>query len=150
MTIEMTPKGTRGGGMPRLPRPLMKVARAFMNWFARRAGNRIVILTTIGAKTGQPHTVAVGRFPDTENTFLVVASNMGSARHPAWYINMSKNPTQVWAEIEKRKIKVRPQLLKGAERQAAWQRVITASPGYAAYQQKTDREIPIIRLIPEE
>lgn len=149
MTIEITPKGTHGKEMPRLPRPLMKVARVFMNWFARRAGNRTVILTTVGAKTGRPHTVAVARFPDAENTFLVVASNMGSARHPAWYINMSKNPTQVWAEIEKRKIKVRPQLLKGAERQAAWQRVITALPGYAAYQQKTDREIPIVRLIPE-
>ncbi len=150
MTIEMTPKGTRGEEMPRLPRPLMKVARAFMNWFARRAGNRTVILSTVGAKTGQLHSVAVGRFPDVGDAFIVVASNMGSARHPAWYINMVKNPTQVWAEIGKRKFKVRPYLLKGAERQAAWQRVIAASPGYATYQQKTDREIPIVRLVPED
>ncbi len=63
---------------------------------------------------------------------------------------MAKNPNQVWAEVGKRKFKVRPQSLKGAEREAAWQRVIAASPSYAGYQQKTDREIPIVRLSPEE
>ncbi len=149
MTLELTPKGTRGSEMPRLPPPLMNVMRGLMVGLARLAGNGAVILTTVGARTGRPHTVALGRFPDGEDAFLVVASNGGSARHPAWYINMAKNPNQVWAEVGKRKLKVRPQLLKGAERQAAMQRVIAASPGYAAYQQKTDREIPIVRLVPE-
>ncbi len=62
MAIELMPKGTRGEEMPRLPRPLIKVARAFMNWFARRAGNRQVILTTVGPRTGHPHIVAVTQF----------------------------------------------------------------------------------------
>ena len=62
---------------------------------------------------------------------------------------MDRQPDQVWAEVGRRKYKVRPQLLKGAERQAAWQRVITASPSYAAYEKKTDREIPIVRLVPD-
>ncbi len=150
MTIEITPKGTRGVEMPRFPRPLMTAMRSLMVWLARRDGNQTVILTTIGAKTGRPHTVAVGRFIDEENAILVVASNMGSARHPAWFINMAKNPDQVWAEIGKKKIKVCPQLLKDAERQEAWQRVIAVSPGYATYQRKTDREIPIVRLVPED
>ncbi len=136
--------------MSRLAHPLMKVTRGLMVSFARRAGNRQVILTTVGARTGRHHTVALGRFPDGDSAFLVVASNMGSARHPAWYINMAKNPHQVWAEVGKRKFKVRPHLLKGAERDAAMQRVIAAAPGYAAYQQKTDREIPIVRLVPED
>ncbi len=149
MTIEVSPKGTRGTGMPRLPRPLMNAMRGLMVWFARRGGDRTVVLTTVGAKTGHAHTVALGRFPDGEDAFLVVASNAGSARHPAWFINMAKNPDQVWAEVGKRKFKVRPQLLEGAERQAAMQRVIAAAPGYAAYQKNTDREIPVVRLIPE-
>ncbi len=110
----------------------------------------MVILTTVGAKSGRPHTVAINRFPDSGSAFVVVASNMGSARHPAWYINMAKNPDQVWAEVGKRKFKVRPQLLKGAERQAALQRVTAAAPNYGAYQQNTDREIPVVRLVPEE
>ncbi len=149
MTVELTPKGTRGAQMPRLPRPLMNGIQGLMIWFARLAGNRMVLLTTVGAKTGRLHTVALGRFPDGEDAFLVVASNGGSARHPAWFINMARNPDQVWAEVGKRKFKVHPQTLKGAEREAAMQRVIAASPGYAAYQQKTDREIPVVRLVPD-
>jgi deazaflavin-dependent oxidoreductase (nitroreductase family) len=149
MTVEMTPKGTRGVRMPRLPRPLMDVIQGLTVLVARLAGNRLVILTTIGARTGRPHTVVLGRFPDGEKAFLIVASNGGSARHPAWYFNMAKNPDQVWAEVGRRKFKVRPQSLKGAEREAAMQRVIAASPGYAAYQQRTDRDIPVVRLVPE-
>lgn len=150
MTIEVTPKGTRGVELPRLPSPLMKAMRSLMVWIARRDGHRTVILTTVGAKTGQAHTVAVGRFPDGGEAFLVVGSNMGSARHPAWFINMARNPDQVWAELGGRKVKVHPQLLKGAEREAALQRVTAISPGYGAYQQRTDREIPIVRLVPEK
>ncbi len=147
--MELTPKGTRGGGMPDLPRPLMRIARFFMVWFGRRAGERTVILTTVGAKTGRQHAVPVARFPDRDDTFLVLGSNMGSARHPAWYINMVKNPDQVWAEVGKRKFKVRPELLKGDEREAAIRRVIAEAPGYGRYQQMTDREIPVVRLIPQ-
>ena len=149
MMLELPPKGTRGAERPRLPRGLMKNLQGFMVWFARRGGTRTVILTTMGARTGRPHIVVVGRFPDQGDAFLVVASNGGSARHPAWYINMAKKPDQVWAEVGRRKFKVRPQLLKGAERQAAMQRVIAASPGYASYQKRTDREIPVVRLVPE-
>jgi len=136
--------------MPGLPRPLMKIMRGVMVAFARLSGDRMVILTTMGARTGRPHTVALGRFPEGEKNFLVVASNGGSARHPAWFINMARHPEQVWAEVGKRKFKVRPQLLKGAERLAAMQRVFAASPGYKAYQTRTDREIPFIRLTPED
>ncbi len=50
----------------------------------------------------------------------------------------------------RRKVKVHAEMLKGAERQTAMERVIASSPGYAAYQQKTDGEIPIVRLIPEK
>jgi deazaflavin-dependent oxidoreductase (nitroreductase family) len=150
VTVELTPKGTRGAQMPHLPRPLMKGMQGLMRGMARLSGNRFVLLTTVGAKTGQAHTVALGRFPDGENAFLVVASNAGAASHPAWYINMAKHPDQVWAEVGGRKLKVRAQALHGAEREAAMQRVIAAAPGYAAYQEKTDREIPVVRLVPEE
>ncbi len=149
MTIELTPKGTHGTEMPKLPKPLMKTARSLMVWLARRQGNRIVILTTVGAKTGQQHSVAVGRFPEEGNSFLVVASNGGSARHPAWFINMAAHPDQVWAEVAKRKFRVRPQLLKGLEREAALQRITATAPGYGIYQENTDREIPIVRLTEE-
>ncbi len=146
MTLEISPRGTRGGGMPRW---MMKAAQGLMVWFGRRAGGDMVILTTVGARTGRQRSVAVNRFPESGDSFLVVASNMGAAQHPAWYFNLANHPDQVWAEVRKNKFKVRPQLLKGAERQAALERVIAAAPGYAAYQKQTDREIPIVRLTRE-
>ncbi len=149
MAVDLTPKGTRGTEMPRLPRPLANVMRSIMIFFSHLMGNRVVRLTTLGARSGRQHTVVLGRFSEGDNAFLVVASNGGSARHPAWYINMAKNADQVWAEVGSRKFKVRPQALKGDERAAAMQRVIAASPGYAAYQKRTDREIPVVRLTPE-
>ncbi len=51
-------------------------------------------------------------------------------------------------EIGKRKFRVQPDSLKGAERTESWQRIVSLSPGYGGYQQKTDREIPIVRLRP--
>jgi deazaflavin-dependent oxidoreductase (nitroreductase family) len=79
-----------------------------------------------------------------------VASAAGSARHPAWYFNLAKHPDQVWIEVGDAKLKVRPTLLSGEERAAAWQRVIREAPQYAAYETKTDRQIPIVRLEPVE
>ncbi len=149
MALQITPLGTYGAEMPKLARYLMKKMLGLGIWYARLSGDRQVILTTTGARTGLPHRVPVGRFPEDGNSFLVVASNAGSARHPAWFINMARHPDQVWAEVGKVNFKVRPKLLTGAERDAAWQRVISRSPGYAAYPTKTDRQIPVIRLIPE-
>lgn len=147
MTIEVKPKGTRGGGLPPW---MLKFSNRLMVWIARRSGGeRMVVLTTVGARTGRQHTVQVGRFAEPGGSFLVIASNMGGANHPAWYFNIARNPDQVWAEVGGRKFKVRPQQLEGADRTAAFDRVIAEAPGFANYQRGTDREIPVIRLIPE-
>ncbi len=77
-----------------------------------------------------------------------MASYAGAARHPAWFLNMAKNPERVWVEIGKQRVKVQPESLRGADRAEAWQRIVLLSPGYGGYQQKTDREMPIVRLRP--
>ena len=56
---------------------------------------------------------------------------------------------QVQIELEGRKVPVTAEQLHGAEREAAWQQIVTAAPRFAKYQQKTDRELPIIRLTPQ-
>jgi deazaflavin-dependent oxidoreductase (nitroreductase family) len=139
--------------MPKLPKPLMKVLLPVGNWFMRLRGAKLLELTTIGARSGLSRTVTVGWFPDSpaanpdgKDTWLVVASNAGAAQHPAWYINMARNPDQVWITIDGRKIHVQPESLKGVEREEAWRRIIAISPGYTGYTTKTDREIPIVRL----
>ena len=112
-------------------------------------GFPIVLLTTTGARTGQARTHVLGGFADGDDGWLVVASKGGAPTHPAWFINLAKNPDQVWLEAGSRKFKARPRVLSGAEREAALARVAAVAPRYGQYQLKTDREIPVIRLTPE-
>jgi deazaflavin-dependent oxidoreductase (nitroreductase family) len=116
----------------------------------RIQGRPILELETVGARSGQTRTTMVCWFPDATDaageSWLVVASYGGAARHPAWYLNMARNPEKVWAHVGKRRVQVRPESLKGADRTQAWDRVVQLAPGFARYQEKTDREIPIVRL----
>jgi deazaflavin-dependent oxidoreductase (nitroreductase family) len=116
----------------------------------RFMGFKVLMLTTVGARSGQMRRTTLGFFvdPDNADAWIIVASAGGAASHPGWYFNLARNPEQVWIEVGKQKLRVAPEQLKGAERAAAWQRVVTEAPGYATYETKTDREIPLVRLTP--
>jgi deazaflavin-dependent oxidoreductase (nitroreductase family) len=153
MSVELTPRGTRGVTFPKWLRPIMKVFIPVGNAIMRMRGAKLLELTTTGARSGLPRTVTLGWFPgypngnpDGKDAWIVVASNAGAAQHPDWYINMAKNPDQVWITIDGRKAHVRPESLKGEERAEAWRRIVAQSPGYGPYETKTDREIPVVRL----
>ena len=158
MAIHVSPPGTRG---TRIPKPLMKLFKPIGTLIVRRyrrsGGTRVssrmgfpvVLLTTRGAKTGQTRTTPVGGFPDGENSWLVVASLGGAARHPAWFLNLAKNPDDIWLEVGKERFKVRGESVEGAERTEALARIAAIAPRYGTYQQKTDREIPVVRLTRE-
>jgi deazaflavin-dependent oxidoreductase (nitroreductase family) len=142
---------------PRFARPLTKammgLGHALFRLFPERMrvqGRPLLLLTTVGAKTSRRRETVLGWFPDPrpEDAWLVVGSAGGSARHPGWYFNLAKNPDQVWIRVGRRELRVRPESLKGAEREEAWNRVVSMAPGYGLYQVKTDREIPIVRLTP--
>jgi deazaflavin-dependent oxidoreductase (nitroreductase family) len=106
------------------------------------------VLTTVGARTGQPRTTMLAQFPEADGSTLVAASFGGAAAHPAWYFNLAKHPDQVFIDRDGRRIRVQPTSLSGQEREAAWRRIVSVAPGFAEYQRKTDREIPVIRLAP--
>jgi hypothetical protein len=72
----------------------------------------------------------------------------GSSQAPGVLGNMARKPDQVWIEVGRRRLKVQPTSLSGARRDEAWRRIVSQSPGYQAYQDKTDRQIPVIRLTP--
>ncbi len=153
MSVELTPMGTRGFEMPRLPRLMLKPMFGLLVIIFHLFGNRmrvlgapLLLLTTVGARSGTPRRTVLGWFPDGDDAWLIVASYGGSARHPAWYFNLARHPDEVRIEMRGRSFRVQPESLRGAEREAAWQRIAAQSPGYAAYQQKTDRMIPIVRL----
>jgi deazaflavin-dependent oxidoreductase (nitroreductase family) len=112
-------------------------------------GGRLLKLTTVGARSGEPRSSTLGYFDDVGgNRWIIVGSANGAAKHPAWFFNLAKNPDKVWVELGSRKVKVTPETLTGEARAQAWQRVLAEAPNYAGYETKTDREIPIVRLSP--
>jgi deazaflavin-dependent oxidoreductase (nitroreductase family) len=146
MAVELTPRGTRGSNLEKIPRPLKKIMFGLLTFMMRLGRARLAYVITVGARSGRIYTVPLQWFPAGKDAWLVIASYGGSARHPDWYVNMAKNPDKVWIQIGNRKLKVHPESLRGDERLAAWQRIVSESPVYAGYQQKTDREIPVVRL----
>lgn len=160
MTIRVTKPGTHGAQIPRRG-PMAMLFKLFtklqIRTYRRSGAERVskrmvfpvVLLTTRGAKTGKERTSPVGGFPDGEDTWLVVASLAGAARHPAWFLNMAKHPDAVWLEVGTDRFKVGCESLEGQEREEALARIAGISPRYGTYQEQTDREIPVVRLIRE-
>lgn len=102
----------------------------------------MLVLTTIGAKTGQERHTPLACFPDGPEAWLIVASKGGSATTPGWLYNLAKNPDRVWAQVGNRHFKANVTSLEDEERSAAYQRVVKRSPQYAGYEKKTDRASP--------
>jgi deazaflavin-dependent oxidoreductase (nitroreductase family) len=149
MPIEKPPAGTRGGRTP--PSFVNKLLMPIMMRFHRRGGDRfqgmdLLYITTVGAKSGRERTNPVARFDDGTGGWFVVASAGGAAQHPGWYHNVAAHPDQVWVTFAGQKRHVRVEQLSGDERGQAWQQVVTRAPNFGTYPQKTDREIPVLRL----
>src|ERR687888_801632 len=81
MSVELTPRGSRGATVPKLPRPLMKVLFAIGNPLLRLRGAKLLELTTTGARSGLPRTVTLAWFPDGKDAWLVVASYRAAFCH---------------------------------------------------------------------
>lgn len=157
MGIQIPPRGSRGSSTPafvnRLFAPMVKLQMARYRRHKgpgqpQMMGFPALLLTTIGAKSGQPRTVPLGGFPDGPDAWLVVASAGGQAQHPGWFINMAKHPDQIWIEVGSRHVHVRGESLRGPRREEALRGIAAVAPRYAGYQTKTDRELPIVRLTP--
>ncbi|MGH3300943.1 MAG: nitroreductase/quinone reductase family protein [Streptosporangiaceae bacterium] len=147
-----TPAGTRGarqpgGWVPRQLNTLMsrRVRRKRGGTFM---GMNALVLTTIGRKSGLKRTNPVGWFPGPDGSWLIVASAAGAVSNPAWYHNIAAHPDEVQIEVRGRTVAVAAEQLHGTQRAEAWQQIIAAAPRFAQYQQKTDRELPIVRLVP--
>ena len=107
-------------------------------------GLPLITLTTTGAKSGQPRRVPLVGIPDGER-LLLIASNWGQARHPAWLHNVRANPlVSVTRNGETRPYVARE--LAGAERDTAWARAVALYPGYQGYAARAGREIGVVVL----
>jgi deazaflavin-dependent oxidoreductase (nitroreductase family) len=104
----------------------------------------LILLTTTGAKTGQPR-IAPLMLVEDGNSVLAVASKGGYPTHPDWYLNLLAHP-EVTVEVGSEKFETTARVLSGAEREKAFKRAAEVFPPYAEYQTKTEREIPVVAL----
>lgn len=112
----------------------------------RMQGSPVLLLDTVGRKTGQERTTPLLYLPDGPN-MVIVASKGGASKHPAWWHNLKANPETV-AQVGNRRLKVVAEETEGEDREWLWTRLVAMYPGYADYQRRTDREIPVVRLRP--
>ena len=149
MSVEITPEGTRGRSFPRNPlvTAFLAVHRTVYRALGVGAGS-MLLLSTVGSRSGRERTVPLAYFPDGDDAWLIIASAGGDARHPAWFRNLVRNPDQVSIQVGRRRLRVRPEVLRGADREKRWNRITARARNFAQYQSHTDREIPVIRLTP--
>ena len=103
-----------------------------------------LLLTTIGARSGQPRTTPMMYIRDGDH-LLVVASNAGAPTHPDWYRNLVAHP-QVTVEVRAEIYDAMARVIEGAERQQVWARIVGQYPFFADHQAKITRQIPVIAL----
>ncbi len=104
----------------------------------------LILLTTTGAKTGQPRIAPLMLVPDGDR-IIAVASKGGYPKHPEWYLNLLAHP-EVTVEVGKEKFETTARILTGKEREQAFARAVDVFPPYAEYKKNTTREIPVIAL----
>ncbi|MEV6772591.1 nitroreductase family deazaflavin-dependent oxidoreductase [Nocardia sp. NPDC051030] len=109
-------------------------------------GMDLLILHTVGRKSGHPRQSPLSWFPDGPNAWLVIASGGGN-HHPDWYANLMAHPDQASVELHGHPaVHVKPHRLEGPDRDKAWQRIVADQPRYAKYQTKSAKQYPVIRL----
>jgi deazaflavin-dependent oxidoreductase (nitroreductase family) len=116
--------------------------------FGRMGKSPILLLNTVGRKSGKKRTSPLLYVMDGED-FVIIASKGGASAHPAWYLNLMANP-EATVEIEDREVRVRAEEADSEEKSRLWQKMVEMYPAYDAYQEKTEREIPLLVLRPAE
>ena len=109
-------------------------------------GAPLLLLHTVGAKTGQQR-VNPMMYQAVPDGYAVFASKGGAPDNPDWYHNLLAHP-RVTAEIGTRTVDLRARVAEGDEREKIWSAQKAAYPGFADYEQKTTRQIPVIILEP--
>ena len=110
----------------------------------RIVGAPVLLLTTTGRHSGRSRTTPLLYLRDGEQ-FAVVASFGGHPTHPLWYLNLTADP-RVGVRIGRERFRARASTASPEERARLWPLIVQMYAGYAGYQEKTTREIPIVLL----
>jgi deazaflavin-dependent oxidoreductase (nitroreductase family) len=135
-------------GMNAIHRVILGVTRGKAGW--QVGPMPVVELTTIGRKSGERRTVLLTSPIQEGNSIVLVASRGGDDHHPAWYLNLCDNP-RVFVSVKGEAVReMTARTASSEERTRWWPDVVAAYRGYASYQKKTSREIPLVVLTPAD
>ena len=110
----------------------------------RLAGANLLLMTSIGAKTGQPRTIPLGYSRDGDR-YVVVGSNSGFPTQPQWLTNIAADPI-VKVEVGTEVFHATATVSHDEERQRLWQIHVAAIPYFATYENMTERQLPVVSL----
>ncbi|MFN8051741.1 MAG: nitroreductase family deazaflavin-dependent oxidoreductase [Acidimicrobiales bacterium] len=111
-----------------------------------KGGAPVCLLTTIGRKSGEPRTMPLLYLRDGSD-IVIVASKGGFSSHPQWYLNLLANP-EVTIEIGRQKTPMTARVADEATKAALWPRLVAMYADYEQYQQRTERDIPVVICSP--
>jgi deazaflavin-dependent oxidoreductase (nitroreductase family) len=139
----------KGGNKMRNDSEFLQINRQVVEDFRANGGNvqgwaPLILLTTKGAKSGEPRVYPLMSVPYGEN-YLAVASKGGAPKNPLWYHNLLAHPN-VTVEVGNEKFEATARLLSGDERAQAFAKAVAVFSPYAEYQKKATREIPVFLL----
>ena len=109
-------------------------------------GARVLLLTTTGRKSGEPRTTPL-IYREDDGRYVIVASKGGWDAPPVWYLNLKEEPT-VEIQVKGNVMTARARDATAEEKPALWKLMTEEWPDYDDYQQRTDREIPVVILEP--
>jgi len=142
---------------PAMPRGFLKAFTRLNVWVYRASGGRLMsklagdpicLVTMTGARSGRERTIPLMYVPYRDGV-LLVASQGGAPTHPVWYHNLIAHPDVV-VEQGGQRMALRARVLTGEERAAAWPVCVSHYAPYAAYQTRTNREIPVFFCEPNK
>lgn len=132
----------------RIDRPVYRLTRGRHTFASLLSGIPVVMITTTGARSGQPRTVPVLGLP-TADGFAVIASNFGQRRHPGWYHNLRADPEGSFA-VGGRSSRFRAVEVEGDRRREIWDQGLRIYPGWSQYERRaTNRQIAVFVLEPQ-
>ena len=134
-------------GMNAAHRVLVAISFGKVGWST--GSMKVLQLTTIGRKTGQPRSVMLTAPVQEGDTWVIVASRNGDDIDPAWLHNLRDNPDVEVSLQGKPKQAMRARVATPEERARLWPTITSVAKNYAGYQKKTEREIPVVLLEPK-
>ncbi len=111
-------------------------------------GHKILKLVTTGHRSGKPRTILIYYF-DYQDSYVIVASNLGADYHPAWYRNLQAN-SEAEIQIGRERMQVTARTAEGEERARLWAFILEKEPSYEEYRAATERIIPLVILDPDK